>query len=130
MTIVIYIFFFCIEPPNSPENLTIVSVTSRTARISWSISRAEPKIERFVVQWKKQHGNLSHSFFIKSDENLNFGKILESWELLAEDKTLYGQVDDALIGGLRPAVIYQVRVFAENEMGRSKEGRVLQVMTN
>ena len=49
-----------LEPPNSPENLTIVSVTSRTARISWSISRAEPKIERFVVQWKKQHGNLSH----------------------------------------------------------------------
>eukprot|EP00090_Calanus_glacialis_P038689 TRINITY_DN6743_c0_g1_i1.p1 TRINITY_DN6743_c0_g1~~TRINITY_DN6743_c0_g1_i1.p1 ORF type:complete len:1180 (-),score=156.79 TRINITY_DN6743_c0_g1_i1:583-4122(-) len=97
------------EPPTSPENLTIVSVTSRTARISWSISRAEPKIERFVVQWKKQH---------------------ESWELLAEDKTLYGQVDDALIGGLRPAVIYQVRVFAENEMGRSKEGRVLQFITD
>ena len=71
-----------------------------------------------------------HSFSIKSDENLNFGKILESWELLADDKTLYGQVDDALIGGLRPAVIYQVRVFAENKMGRSKEGRVLQVMTN
>ena len=67
-------------------------------------------------------------FSIKSDENVNFCELyLESWELLAEDKTLYGQVDDALIGGLRPAVIYQVRVFAENEMGRSKEGRVLQV---
>ena len=44
------------EPPNSPDNLTILSVTSRTARVSWSISRAEPKIERFVVQWKRQHG--------------------------------------------------------------------------
>ena len=32
-----------------------------------------------------------------------------------------------MIGGLHPATIYQVRVFAENEMGRSKEGRVLQV---
>ena len=51
----------------------------------------------------------------------------ESWDLQAEEKTLYGQVDDAMIGGLRPAVIYQVRVFAENELGRSKEGRVLQV---
>ena len=83
-----------------------------------------------MVQWKKQHGNLSHFFSIKSDENFNFVNLLESWELLAEDKTLFGQVGNALIGGLRPAVIYQVRVFAENEMGRSKEGRVLQVMTN
>ena len=77
------------EPPSSPENLTLASVTSRTARIAWSVksshiiiflftisqniphhhfpsrhsycshltdaravSRAEPKIERFVVQWK------------------------------------------------------------------------------
>ena len=53
-----------------------------------------------MVQWEKQHGNLSHSFSIKIDDNLNFGKILESWELLAEVKTLYGQVDDALIGGV------------------------------
>ena len=74
-----------------------------------------------MVQWKKQHGNLSHNFSIKSEGNLNFGKILESWELLAYDKTLYGQVDDALIRGLRPVVIYQVRVFAENELGKSKE---------
>ena len=51
----------------------------------------------------------------------------DSWDLQSEEKTLYGQVDDAMIGGLRPAVIYQVRVFAENELGRSKEGRVLQV---
>ena len=71
-----------------------------------------------------------HSFSIKSDENLNFGKILESWEILAENKTLYGQIDDALIGGLRPVAFYQVKVFAENEMGRCKEGRVLQAMTN
>ena len=37
------------------------------------------------------------------------------------------QVNDAIISGLRPALLYQVRVFAENELGRSKEGRVLQV---
>jgi hypothetical protein len=97
------------EPPSSPENLTLASVTSRTARIAWAVSRAEPKIERFLVQWKAQH---------------------ESWELVAEEKTLYGQVEEAVIGGLRPAVIYQVRVFAENELGRSKEGRVLQFGTD
>ena len=40
---------------------------------------------------------------------------------------IYIQVSEAVISGLRPALLYQVRVFAENELGRSKEGRVLQV---
>ena len=48
--------FYFSEPPGSPDNLTVLSVTSRTARVSWAITKAEPKIERFVVQWKKQHG--------------------------------------------------------------------------
>ena len=51
----------------------------------------------------------------------------DSWELQAEEKTLYGQVEEAILSSLRPAIVYQVRVFAENELGRSKEGRVLQV---
>ena len=48
--------YYFSEPPGSPDNLTVLSVTSRTARVSWAITKAEPKIERFVVQWKKQHG--------------------------------------------------------------------------
>ena len=51
-----------------------------------------------------------------------------SWEVEAEEKTLYGQVEEAVLSSLRPATVYQVRVSAENELGRSKEGRVLQVM--
>ena len=50
-----------------------------------------------------------------------------SWEVEAEEKTLYGQVEEAVLSSLRPATVYQVRVAAENELGRSKEGRVLQV---
>ena len=45
----------------------------------------------------------------------------------AEEKTLYGQVEEAVLSSLRPATVYQVRVAAENKLGRSKEGRVLQV---
>ena len=51
-----------------------------------------------------------------------------SWEVEAEEKTLYGQVEEAVLSSLRPATVYQVRVSAENELGRSKEGRVLQVI--
>jgi chitodextrinase len=48
----------------------------------------------------------------------------ESWE----EKTVYGQVEEATVTGLRPATTYSIRLFAENELGRSKEGRVLQVL--
>ena len=48
----------------------------------------------------------------------------------AEEKTLYGQVEEAVLSSLRPATVYQLRVAAENELGRSKEGRVLQVTTS
>ena len=51
----------------------------------------------------------------------------ESWEREVKEKTLYGQVEEAALSALRPATVHQVRVFAENELGRSKEGRVLQV---
>ncbi len=48
----------CLEPPSSPENLTLVGVTSRTARLLWSGPLAKPKIERFVIQWKRQQGEI------------------------------------------------------------------------
>ena len=48
----------------------------------------------------------------------------------AEEKTLYGQVEEAVLSSLRPATVYQLRVAAENELGRSKEGRVLQVTSS
>jgi hypothetical protein len=36
-------------------------------------------------------------------------------------------VEEATVTGLRPATLYTIRLFAENELGRSKEGRVLKV---
>ena len=53
----------------------------------------------------------------------------ESWEGGGEEKTLYGQVEEATVTGLRPATLYNIRLFAENELGRSKEGRVLKVFS-
>jgi hypothetical protein len=44
-----------------------------------------------------------------------------------EEKTVYGQVEEATLTSLRPATSYHIRLFAENELGRSKEGRVIQV---
>jgi len=51
----------------------------------------------------------------------------ESWEVGGEEKTVYGQVEEAALTGLKPATLYHIRLFAENELGRSKEGRVIKV---
>ena len=34
---------------------------------------------------------------------------------------------ESVVTGLRPWAVYQLRVFAENQLGKSKEGKVLQV---
>ncbi len=34
---------------------------------------------------------------------------------------------ETVVSGLRPWAVYQLRVFAENQLGKSKEGKVLQV---
>ena len=53
--------------------------------------------------------------------------VSDSWDVGGEEKTVYGQVEEATVTSLRPATLYHIRLFAENELGRSKEGRVLQV---
>ena len=37
----------------------MLAVSSRTARVGWAAPPAEPKIERFLVQWKRQHGGVT-----------------------------------------------------------------------
>ena len=38
-----------------------------------------------------------------------------------------GLMGESVVTGLRPWAVYQLRVFAENQLGKSKEGKVLQV---
>ena len=36
---------------------------------------------------------------------------------------------ETLVTNLRPWTVYHLRVFAENQLGKSKDGKVLQVKT-
>ena len=60
-----HIYSFFPEPPPTPQNLTILEISSRSVKIAWSLDRnASPGVERLVIQWKEQSGKCSKSNII------------------------------------------------------------------
>ncbi|CAB4064419.1 DSCAM [Lepeophtheirus salmonis] len=98
------------EPPPTPSNVTIMDILSRSVKVSWiGVERSTPAIERIVIQWKEQS---------------------ENWYPEGKQNILPGVMSETTVQGLRPWTVYHLRVFAENQLGKSKEGKVLQFVTN
>ena len=53
----------------------------------------------------------------------------EEWYPQGKQNILPGQMTETLVTNLRPWTVYHLRVFAENQLGKSKDGKVLQVKT-
>jgi hypothetical protein len=51
----------------------------------------------------------------------------EEWYPQGKQNILPGQMTETLVTNLRPWTVYHLRVFAENQLGKSKDGKVLQV---
>ena len=51
----------------------------------------------------------------------------EEWFPEGKQNILPGPISETLVPGLRPWTVYHLRLFAENQLGKSKEGKVLQV---
>ena len=49
---------FFAEPPPTPGNLSILEISSRSVKVSWTIEAASPRVERLVVQWKERSGQI------------------------------------------------------------------------
>ena len=47
---------YFIEPPPTPQNLSILDIQSRSVKIAWTVESASPAVDRLVVQWKEQTG--------------------------------------------------------------------------
>ena len=54
----------------------------------------------------------------------------EEWFPEGKQNILPGPISETLVPGLRPWTVYHLRLFAENQLGKSKEGKVLQVRNN
>ena len=55
------------------------------------------------------------------------GIFAENWYPEGKQNILPGIMSETVVTGLRPWTVYHLRVFAENQLGKSKEGKVLQV---
>ena len=51
----------------------------------------------------------------------------ENWYPEAKQNILPGATTSTVVSGLRPWTVYHLRVLAENQLGKSKEGKVMQV---
>ena len=136
----LFIWFINVVPSKGifsggSHKIMIISHSHQTIHIHTLLRRSIIEVAAKRIESRKKHNFLiellpfsNHQPLLNIIWLINNLHVSDSWDLQSEEKTLYGQVEDAMLGGLRPAVIYQVRVFAENELGRSKEGRVLQVI--
>ena len=86
------------------------------------------------MQWKERSRkelctNLSFLNFFQIS-NILAGFFPEDWYPDGKSNVLPGSTGETVVTGLRPHAVYHLRVFAENQLGKSKEGKVLQVRSN
>ncbi|XP_023317526.1 Down syndrome cell adhesion molecule-like protein Dscam2 [Trichogramma pretiosum] len=105
MTIHLYIQ----EPPDFPRNLRVLEKGSRFIKLGWLTSQdGNSPITQYIVEYKTES---------------------EVWHDHTFHTTVPGGQSHAHISGLRPAVTYQFRIFAENELGRSQPSDILDATT-
>jgi hypothetical protein len=52
----------------------------------------------------------------------------EDWYPEGKQNIQDGTLKEVLVSSLNPWTVYHLRLFAENQLGKSKEGKVLQVI--
>lgn len=108
------------EPPNSPTNLHVLEIDSRSVHLAWSLDKGKilpnntkynyvQPISNYILQFKEAEG---------------------VWHDHSNRKHLPGDLTTAKISPLRPSVSYHFRVYAENHLGISAPSDILQVQTD
>ncbi|EFN70076.1 Down syndrome cell adhesion molecule, partial [Camponotus floridanus] len=100
MTIHLYIQ----EPPDFPRNLHVIEKGSRHINLGWTTSQdGNSPITQYIIEYKTES---------------------EVWHDHTFHTTVPGTRARGHVGGLRPAVTYQFRIYADNELGRSQASDV------
>ncbi|XP_047364964.1 Down syndrome cell adhesion molecule-like protein Dscam2 isoform X2 [Vespa velutina] len=98
------------EPPDFPRNLHVIEKGSRYIKIGWTTSQdGNSPITQYIIEYKTDS---------------------EVWHDHTFHTTVSGSRAYGHVSGLRPAVTYQFRVYAENELGRSQASDILDATTD
>ena len=98
------------EEPEPPTSVTIETSGSRSVKLSWDIPYdGFSPITSYIIDYKSEH---------------------QIWDVTSQNVTVTGNVTEAVIGQLLPAVTYQVRVRAKNAVGVSEPSKIIQVYTS
>ncbi|XP_015186972.1 PREDICTED: Down syndrome cell adhesion molecule-like protein Dscam2 isoform X7 [Polistes dominula] len=98
------------EPPDFPRNLHVMEKGSRYIKIGWTTSQdGNSPITQYIIEYKTDS---------------------EVWHDHTFHTTVPGARASGHVSGLRPAVTYQFRVYAENELGRSQASDILDATTD
>ncbi|XP_011345914.1 Down syndrome cell adhesion molecule-like protein Dscam2 isoform X3 [Ooceraea biroi] len=105
MTIHLYIQ----EPPDFPRNLHVIEKGSRHINLGWTTSQdGNSPITQYIIEYKTES---------------------EVWHDHTFHTTVPGTRAHGHVSGLRPAVTYQFRMYADNELGRSQASDILESTT-
>ncbi|XP_044016307.1 Down syndrome cell adhesion molecule-like protein Dscam2 isoform X2 [Aphidius gifuensis] len=97
------------EPPDFPRNIHVLEKESRYIKLGWTSSQdGNSPITQYIIEYKTDS---------------------EVWHDHTFHATVPGIQTYGHVNGLRPAMTYQFRVFAENELGRSQASDILDVTT-
>ncbi|XP_043281864.1 Down syndrome cell adhesion molecule-like protein Dscam2 isoform X2 [Venturia canescens] len=98
------------EPPDFPRNIHVIAKGSRYIILGWTTSQdGNSPITQYIIEYKTDP---------------------EVWHDHTFHTTVPGSQVNGTVTGLRPAMSYQFRIFAENELGRSQASDILDVTTD
>lgn len=120
--------FFSLEPPNFPRNLHITEQTSRSIVLSWaSNADANVPITNYVLQFKESNGEFGLGKQTRESNKKFFSMPADVWHEHNAQQIIPGDKNAAAVEGLKPATMYQFRLYAENQLGSSEPSDILHV---
>ncbi|CRL05045.1 CLUMA_CG018077, isoform A [Clunio marinus] len=96
--------------PVEPDGINIIDKSGRSVKIAWNkpFDRNSP-FTRYIIEYKRRKG---------------------SWDWNVDQVMVPGDSTNAEIKDLIPITDYNFRIFAENEIGRSKSSNIITLLTS
>lgn len=119
------------EPPEIPKQFKTVTVSSRTVNVSWVPSYdGKSPITKYIVEFKAQEGQFWPQAYDLTSNVTQGIKFSDSWTS-CEHYEMTSDLDQrwTQLTSLLPFTSYEMRLLAENGVGRSKPSEPVMVST-